>query len=363
MHKSKLLKRMPKGTGFSLLSIVILLSGILFFSSTAFSEDSKGNLLFGTHKDVTCPVTYQSAPSSESGVVCQKSIHVCDPTGSMKDTQTLPRTGNQFFYIWQCFKYIEGLPLTGQTSCEAIMANIFRNSNCFITIEHSTRTQTIPPTSCSIQGYEKYQCTFPDAQNNRWVPTINISESDPYNPKLIQSSCVPYDSSGYPVQATAIFIETFDTMCNAAKTDGVTFTVTSSYRTLTEQQILYSLYGSTRALQPEESKHTQGLAIDIASGSWDWLHQIVGCKNTESHSFKYLPKPISYRIYTTECGANPFVIPVKRSQLYGLSPLCEDLRTNVQWDERSVIRCNSFQKSGLRNEPWHFELDSTFKMT
>jgi hypothetical protein len=194
---------------------VLLLSvsfpfGVLFlFSSTAISDDSKEDLLFGTHKDITCPANYQSISSTETGTVCQKNTYVCDPTNSLQRSQTTSQNRNQFFYAWQCFQYIKGLPLNGQTSCQAIRANTFRNSNCYIIIQLSSRTKTIPPTGCSIKGYEKYRCTFPDAHNNKWVPTINISESDPYNPKLIQSSCVPYDSSGRPVQAIAIFIETF----------------------------------------------------------------------------------------------------------------------------------------------------------
>ena len=346
-----------------LLSVTFLFGVLFLFSSTVISDDSNKDLLFGTHTDITCPANYQSISSTETGTVCQKNAYVCDPTNSLQRSQTALQNRNQFFYAWQCFQYIKGLPLNGKTSCQAIRANTFRNSNCYIIIEHSSITQTIPPTGCSIKGYEKYRCTFPDAQNNKWVPTINISESDPYNPKLIQSSCVPYDSSGRPVRATAIFIETFDTMCNGAKKDGVTFTVTSSYRTMTEQQILYSLYGPTKSLQPAESKHTQGLAVDISSGSWEWLHQIVGCKNTETNTFNYLSKPMSYRIYTNECGTSPRMLPVKRSQLYGLSPLCEDLQTDVQWNNASVIRCSGYQKSGLRYEAWHFELDSTFKIT
>ena len=355
-------QRMLLGIRAFLLSIAIFLSVLFFFSSTALSEDNNQDLLFGTHKDVTCPMTYQSAPSSEAGTVCQKSTYVCDPTSSIQSLQIVPPIKNQFFYAWQCFQYIKGLPLNGQTSCQAIGASTSRNSDCFITIQASSTTQIIPPTSCSIRGYEKYQCIFPDAQNNKWIPTINISESDPYNPKLIQSSCIPYDSSGRPVEATAVFIETFDKMCNVAKTDGLTFSVNSSYRTFTEQQSLYYLYGFTRALRPEESKHTQGLAVDIASGSWEWLHEIVGCQNTQSNTFNYLSEPMSYRIYTNECGTNRFILPVKRSQLYGLSPLCEDLTTDVQWDNTSVIRCSGYQKSGLRYEAWHFELDSTFKI-
>ena len=345
-----------------LLSVTSLFGVLFLFSSTAVSEGSNEELLFGTHTDIICPAHYQPAPSSETGTVCQKNTYVCDPNNSLQRSQTIQQNRIQYLYRWMCLQYIKGLPLNGHISCQAIKANTFQNSNCYIIIQHSSRTKTIPPTSCSIKGYEKYRCTFPDAQNNKWIPTINISESDPYNPKLIQSSCVPYDSSGRPVQATTIFIETFDTMCNAAKTDGVTFTVTSSYRTFTQQQNLYYLYGITRALRPAESKHTQGLAVDISSGSWEWLHQIVGCKNTETNMFNYLPKPLSYRTYTDECGANSFILPVKRSQLYGLSPLCEDLQTDVQWNNASVIRCGGYQKSGLRYEAWHFELDSTFKI-
>ena len=347
------------GTRTLFLPVIVLVGILFFFSSSALSEDKNEDLFFGTHEDVICPVTYQPAPSSEAGTVCKKNTYVCDPSQRL---QIVPPPKQLFFHTWQCFQYIKGLPLNGQTSCQAIRANIFRNSDCFITVHHDSRTQTIPPTSCSIRGYEKYECTFPDAQNNLWIPTINISESDPYNPILTQSSCVPYDSSGQPVQATAVFIETFDKMCNAAKTDGLTFSVNSSYRTFTQQQNLYDLYGFTRALGPEESKHTQGIAIDIASGSWEWLHQIVGCKNTESNTFNYLSEPISFRIYTNECGTNPIILPVKRSQLYGLSPLCEDLETDIQWNNTSVIRCSGYQKNGLRYEAWHFELDSTFKI-
>ncbi len=351
--------RMLISTKLLMLSVTILLGILFLFSSPALSEDKTANLFFGTHEDVICPVTYQSAPSSEAGTVCEKKTHICDPTQRSK---IVPPPRHLFFYAWQCFQYIKGLPLNGQTSCQAIRANIFRNSDCFITVHHSSRTQTLPPTSCSIRGYEKYECTFPDAKNNKWIPTINIFDSDPYNPLLIQSSCVPYDSAGRPVQATSIFIETFDKMCNAAKTDGLTFSVNSSYRTFTQQQNLYYLYGFTRALQPEESKHTQGLAIDIASGSWEWLHQVVGCQNTESGTFTYLTEPMSFRIYTNECGNNSIIFPVKRSQLYGLSPLCEDLNTDVQWSDTGVVRCSGYQKSGLRYEAWHFELDSTFKI-
>ena len=354
--------RMLLSTTILLVSVTILLGVLFLFSSTALSEDSTEDLLFGTHKDIICPANYQSAPSSDAGTVCQKNTYVCDPTNSLQKSQTVQQNRSQFFYIWMCFQYIKGLPLNGQTSCQAIRANIFRNSNCFITVQHNSTSQTLPPTSCSIRGYEKYECTLPDAQDNKWIPTINISEPDSDNPLLTQSSCVPYDSSGRPVQATPIYIETFEKMCNAAKIDGQTFLVTSSYRTFTQQQNLYYLYGFTRANRPEESRHTQGLAVDISSGSWEWLHQIVGCKNTESDTFNYLSEPISFRIYTNECGANSVILPVKRSQLYGLSPLCEDLKTDVQWNNISVIRCSGYQKSGLRYEPWHFELDSTFKI-
>ena len=351
-----------KSTKVLLVTVIILLGVLFLFSSSAVSEDNNEKLLFGTHTDIICPAHYQSAPSSEAGTVCQKNTYVCDPTNSLQRSQTVQQNKIQFFYTWMCLQYIKGLPLNGQISCQAIRANTFRNSNCFITVQHNSTTQTLPPTSCSIKGYEKYECTFPDAQNNKWIPTINISESDPYNPLLTQSSCVPYDSSGRPVQATAIFMETFDKMCNAAKKDGLTFSVNSSYRTFAQQQNFYYLYGFTRALRPEESRHTQGLAVDISSGSWEWLHEIVGCKNTESNTFSYLQKPMSFRIYTNECGTNPIILPVKRSQLYGLSPLCEDLKTDVQWNDTSVIRCSGYQKSGLRYEAWHFELDSTFKI-
>ena len=174
---------------------VLLLS--VFFSVSYFSfllaisDDSKEDLLFGTHKDITCPANYQSISSTETGTVCQKNTYVCDPTNSLQRSQTTSQNRNQFFYAWQCFQYIKGLPLNGQTSCQAIRANTFRNSNCYIIIQHSSQTKTIPPTGCSIKGYEKYRCTFPDAQNNKWIPTINISESDPTTRNLSSHHAYP----------------------------------------------------------------------------------------------------------------------------------------------------------------------------
>ena len=152
-----------KSTKVLLVTVTILLGVLFLFSSSAVSEDNNEKLLFGTHTDIICPAHYQSAPSSEAGTVCQKNTYVCDPTNSLQRSQTVQQNKIQFFYTWMCLQYIKGLPLNGQISCQAIRANTFRNSNCFITVQHNSTTQTLPPTSCSIKGYEKYECTFPDA--------------------------------------------------------------------------------------------------------------------------------------------------------------------------------------------------------
>ena len=122
-----------------LLSVSFLFGVLFLFSSTAISDDSNEDLLFGTHKDITCPANYQSISSTETGTVCQKNTYVCDPTNSLQRSQTTSQNRNQFFYAWQCFQYIKGLPLNGQTSCQAIRANTFRNSNCYIIIQHSSK--------------------------------------------------------------------------------------------------------------------------------------------------------------------------------------------------------------------------------
>ena len=344
------------------LAVTVFLSNIFLLASPAVSENSNETLLLGTHEDVVCPTNYQPSPSNESETTCVRSSYVCDPANSLQGPQTARSAVTQSLYVWQCLQYIKGLPLNGKTSCQAVRANSSRESDCFIVVQYELQTETIDPVSCSIVGYERFRCTFPNTQLSQWIPTVNITNSDPYDPQLIQSSCIPYDSYGRPVQATAVYIEAFDTMCRAAKTDGITFSVTSSFRTFAQQENLYYIYGASRVLPPEESLHTQGLAIDIAQRSWEWLHEIVGCKNTKSGTFFYLLEPISYKTYVAECGENPFMFPVKRSQLYGLSPLCEDLKTDVEWNRVSVIRCTGSQKSGLRYELWHFELDSTFKI-
>ena len=58
-----------------LLSVSFLFGVLFLFSSTAISDDSKEDLLFGTHKDITCPANYQSISSTETGTVCQKNTY------------------------------------------------------------------------------------------------------------------------------------------------------------------------------------------------------------------------------------------------------------------------------------------------
>tara|TARA_B100002051_G_scaffold109585_1_gene104399 strand:- start:2120 stop:2716 length:597 start_codon:yes stop_codon:yes gene_type:complete len=196
-------------------------------------------------------------------------------------------------------------------------------------------------------------CFFPNAASRKWVPTVPILE---------RSQCSSTDVDGREVEGVASLIDRFDPMCFAAASEGITMRIESSYRTYEYQQELYDLYGPTIALPPDQSQHVFGRAIDIAMGSLNWLHEIVGCKNMRSGKFTMLSSSISHTTYYRTCGNYGHVYPVKRSQLYGLSPLCEDLATDVAWNRIDVIRCDGYQSNGLRFETWHFEIDDTFKI-
>lgn len=347
----------------SFLAFAVMFAGLFLTSSPASADEGEDNIVTGTHKDVFCVPGYRTINSPSKGVVCVKTRYVCNPANPIEFEGVTLNPTTQRFYRWRCLQYIQGLRTNGQTSCpEGFKVSSVRKSDCYIIVRLTAKNKYRAPSSCSITGYERFECTFPDADTKLWVPTVDVSNPDPYNPALVQSSCTPYDYLGRPVQAISVYIETYDKMCNAAKSDGLVLTVTSSYRTFAEQQDLYDIYGPGSVLLPEESLHTQGLAIDFTSNSWQWLHEIVGCKNMESGKFSYRPFPISYRTYSGSCGNYAHVYPVKRSQLFGLSPLCEDLQTNVQWNLVPVIRCEGNQASGLMYEPWHFELDSTFRV-
>ena len=340
-----------------------MFAGLFLTSSPASADEGDDNIVTGTHEDVFCVPGYRTINSPSKGVVCVKTRYVCNPANPIEFEGVTLYPTTQRFYRWRCLQYIQGLRTNGQISCpEGFKVSSVRKSDCYIIVRLTAKNKYRAPSSCSITGYERFECTFPDAAIKLWVPTVDVSNPDPYNPALVQSSCTPYDYLGRPVQAISVYIETYDKMCNAAKSDGLVLTVTSSYRTFAEQQDLYDIYGPGSVLLPEESLHTQGLAIDFTSNSWEWLHEIVGCKNMESGKFSYRPFPISYRTYRGSCGNYAHVYPVKRSQLFGLSPLCEDLQTNVQWNLLPVIRCEGNQASGLMYEPWHFELDSTFRV-
>ncbi len=347
----------------NLVIIGALFACLLFNVSPVGADESEENIVTGTHEDVFCATGYRTINSPSKGVVCVKTRYICNPADPIEFGGVTLEPTTQRFYRWRCLQYIQGLQSNGQISCpEGFKVSSVRKSDCYIIVRLVAKSKYRAPSSCSITGYERFACTFPDAANKLWVPTVNTSNPDPYSPLLIQSSCSPYDYYGRPVQAISVYIETYDKICNAAKDDGLIFTVTSSYRTFAEQQNLYDIYGPGSVLPPEESLHTQGLAIDFLSSAWEWLHEIVGCKNMNSGKFSYRPFPISYQTYSGSCGSYSHVYPVKRSQLYGLSPLCEDLQTNVQWNLVPVIRCEGNQASGLRYEPWHFELDSTFRV-
>ena len=352
-----------KYAALAFLAFSIMFIGLLFTSSPTSADEAEDSIVIGTHEDVFCNSGYRTINSYSKGVICVKTRYICNPADPIEFGGVSLQPTTQRFYKWRCLQYIQGLRTNGLVSCpEGYKKSSVRKSDCYIIVRLIAKNRYRPPSSCSITGYERFACTFPDAANKLWVPTVDTSNPDPYNPVLVQSSCTPTDYQGQPVQAISVYIETYDKMCNAAKNDGLVITVTSSYRTFAEQQDLYDIYGPDSVLPPEESLHTQGLAIDFTSNSWEWLHEIVGCKNMNSGKFSYRPVPISYRTYSGSCGNYAHVYPVKRSQLFGLSPLCEDLQTNVQWNLLPVIRCEGNQASGLMYEPWHFELDNTFRV-
>ena len=341
---------------------------ILFLTPTALAGEDKNQELLSTtvnseiatgdFTDVTCPSGYTAYDSPKFFSFCRKRFtrYICHPSNSVTLNVIELSPTTQRFYNWRCLQYIEGLPSGAAITCpENYKRSRVRLTDCYRITRLTAYSRWLyhEPISCEIEGYDQSMCFFPNAASRKWVPTVPILE---------RSQCSSTDVDGREVEGVASLIDRFDPMCFAAASEGITMRIESSYRTYEYQQELYDLYGPTIALPPDQSQHVFGRAIDIAMGSLNWLHEIVGCKNMRSGKFTMLSSSISHTTYYRTCGNYGHVYPVKRSQLYGLSPLCEDLATDVAWNRIDVIRCDGYQSNGLRFETWHFEIDDTFKI-
>ena len=186
---------------------------------------------------------------------------------------------------------------------------------------------------------------------------------DPDEPELVVSSCTPTDNKGRAVQATPFYLSFYEPFCQAAKANGMY--ATSSYRSYSYQQYLYNTLGDSVALAPWLSNHTSGNAIDV-SGALGWRHQIVGCMNETSGVYTPIA-PVSHTSYQVSNCASAGVdgdqlMPVKQSQIYGLSPRCESPGSSANWADINVVRCSSAQRSsdGIIREEWHYDIDLRF---
>tara|TARA_X000001036_G_scaffold405714_1_gene413885 strand:- start:771 stop:1856 length:1086 start_codon:yes stop_codon:yes gene_type:complete len=312
----------------------------------------------GDYLDVICPSGYNAYDSPKFSTFCRKRLtrYICHPSKSVMFMEVELHPTTQRFYNWRCLQYIEGLPSGNSILCpENYKRSSVRRTNCYRITRLTAYSRWLyhAPTACEIDGYDQSMCFFPEAASKKWIPTVPILE---------RSQCIQTDIDGRDVVGVSSLIDRFDAMCFGADSEGITMRVDSSYRTYAYQQELYDRYGPGIALPPDQSKHVTGQAIDITSGSLPWLHEIVGCKNMRSGKFTMLSSSIPHTTYYRTCGNYDHVYPVKRSQLYGLSPLCEDLTTDVAWNRIDVIRCEGNQSNGLMFETWHFEIDDTFKI-
>jgi hypothetical protein len=168
------------------------------------------------------------------------------------------------------------------------------------------------------------------------------------------------------------YVERWMALCTAAASSGVEIGITSSWRSMAEQQYLYDLYGSGRAAAPGNSAHQKGWALDISMNSgqsfsqnatYSYLHSIVGCLNERDKQYKQLGKSLTPEMYIDvqrkgeePCG--PGTIPIKRVQTFGLVPLCT-FRLGEDFSTPEVLLCpmDSIIRGtgGQIREPWHLD--------
>lgn len=198
------------------------------------------------------------------------------------------------------------------------------------------------------------------------------------------SSMVRVDcgSNGLPHYGLPLIVDRWETMCQAALSDGVKLVINSSFRTMQTQRALAESFKNSkvsRVAKPGTSRHQKGLALDIDLGSRDgmdgdarpqyaWLHTIVGCFDNQSKSFTPLGVPVLSSVYVAEmnakrppCGDGQF--PVKRAQTFGLVPFC--LMTPLSGSETLLnapaVSCSATEvmpesASSQIREPWHFDV-------
>jgi hypothetical protein len=216
---------------------------------------------------------------------------------------------------------------------------------------------------------------------------IAVDREDPNQKTVIPAvsslvtslSCGSNGESRYALPAMA---QRWETMCNAAKSDGVDIGIISAWRSQADQQRLYDAYKNSpnaRVARPGFSPHQKGQAIDVNLGSPDgvnrnagrsyaWLHTIVGCYDSKNKTFQVLGRALLNTEYAAEidAGSSPCSqgqLPVKRMQTYGVVPLCT-LNSQGKYESlssREVILCDSTtiivgSASRQSREPWHLDV-------
>ena len=141
-----------------------MFAGLFLTSTPASADEGEDNIVTGTHKDVFCVPGYRTINSPSKGVVCVKTRYVCNPANPIEFEGVTLNPTTQRFYRWRCLQYIQGLRTNGQTSCpEGFKVSSVRKSDCYIIVRLTAKNKYRAPSSCSITGYERFECTFPDA--------------------------------------------------------------------------------------------------------------------------------------------------------------------------------------------------------
>jgi hypothetical protein len=187
-------------------------------------------------------------------------------------------------------------------------------------------------------------------------------------------------TAGVPRYGLAVLAQRWETMCQAAKQDGVDLSIISAWRSMADQTRLYNAYkGSNgRVAKPGSSPHQKAQAVDVYLGSPDgaarnegrayaWMHSVVGCYDVRSGAYTPLGAPLLNTEYAqqTSAGSSPCgeALPIKRMQTYGLVPLCANKSVTryetigspaaVVCDASTVITGSPTRQI---REPWHLDI-------
>ena len=208
---------------------------------------------------------------------------------------------------------------------------------------------------------------------------IALQREDPGSKPVIPTAegTVPLPPCGNPNNATEHrtvqqYVQRWMALCSAATAAGVDIAISSSWRSMAEQQYLYNLYGAGRAAQPGFSNHQKGWALDISmdqgqsysqNSTYAYLHSIVGCLDEGKMQYKQLATALTPESYdaasgrgSAPCGASS--LPIKRVQTFGLVPLCT-FRIGEDFGSSEVLLCSMETTirgtGGQIREPWHLD--------